>query len=379
MFSRMTPRFLPLLLFPTLVSAQPALEAVATGFDKPTWIGAVPGHPDHLLVMEQKGRTFLVDRTSGEKKPFADFSSRACMKDNEQGLLGLAFSPDYANDGTVFVNLTNQKGNTEILRVPGQKNGIPDVKAAQVLLSLDQPFTNHNGGWLDFGPDGFLYIATGDGGAADDPKNAAQDPKNLHGKMLRIDVNAEKGYTIPADNPFGNEVFMTGLRNPWRCSFDKKTGDLWIADVGQNVWEEINHVPAGTGNGLNFGWRLREAKQPNPNKKIAGPEPEKNHDPIYQYKHGGGEKEGISVTGGYLYRGPVQSLQSHYVFADYQFPHLWSFRPGDSEPTKFQVLNKVLSSAKPPVTLVTTFGVDSENNLYLADRGTGTIYKFVEK
>ena len=369
---------LPTFLLATQILAQPTLKPIATGFEKPLWIGPLPGQPEKLVILEQKGLASVIDRKSGEKSPFFDLTARTIIKNNEQGLLGLAFAPDYQTSGNLYLNLTNLQGTTEILRVPGTP-GQPNLTKATTILSIKQPYGNHNGGWIEFGPDGLLYIGTGDGGAANDPGNTAQDPDNLLGKILRLKVTGEKTYTIPEGNPFGTEVFMTGLRNPWRCSFDPQTGDLWIADVGQNLWEEINHIPANSGAGLNLGWRLREASVATPKEDIAGPPPPNNHDPIYQYTHGSGELEGLSVTGGHLYRGPIKALQGHYLFADYQLPRLWSFRPSSSGPADFQTWNDLLASATPPVTLITTFGLDADQNLYLADRATGTIYRLTEK
>lgn len=358
--------------------AEVRIETVATGFEQPTWIGHVPGDAKNVLLGEQKGVISFIDRTSGSKVgTFLDISDRTAVSAYERGFLGLAFAPDYEESGRLYVNLTNHRGDTEIIRFTGEP-GQPQASSGEILLTVKQDYGNHNGGWIDFGPDGHLYIGMGDGGSADDPKNRAQDRSSLLGKMLRLDVSTDKGYMVPQDNPWGDEIWMTGLRNPWRCSFDPETGDLWIADVGQNKLEEVNFLPAGKGRGANFGWRLREGTEPNPKGKIAGDRPEANVDPIYEYLHDTSPTGGLSITGGVVHHGPLKSLQGHYVFADYQLPRLWSFKQENGKVTKFQNHSGLLPQAKPPVQMITTFGEDSDRNLYFADRVSGALYRLAD-
>ena len=245
--------------------------------------------------------------------------------------MGLAFHPDYATNGRFYVNVTTAAGggDTSIREYTRQTADIADAASARVLIAIDQPFTNHNGGWMGFSPvDGLLYITSGDGGSGGDPQNNAQTiTNNLLGKLLRIDPlgnNSSNGqYGIPASNPFvgitgDDEIWAYGLRNPWRCSFDSLTGDLYIADVGQGAKEEIDVQPASNLGGTNYGWRVREGTN-------GGALPGAI-DPVYDYGHGTGNLEGFSVTGGYLYRGPIAALNGHYFFADYVSDRIWSFK-----------------------------------------------------
>ncbi|MGE9266788.1 MAG: PQQ-dependent sugar dehydrogenase, partial [Verrucomicrobiales bacterium] len=250
------------------LSADVALEHFSAGYERPVWLGTPAGESEHLWVLEQKGLISLVDQKSGKKlaEPFLDLTGHTEISANERGLLGLAFPADFMQSGRFYVNLTNNDGDTEIIRFQTNKDNRlkADPASAEILLTIKQDFGNHNGGWIDFGPDGMLYVGMGDGGSANDPKARAQDPKTLLGSMLRLDVSGEKGYAVPDDNPFDNEIWMIGLRNPWRCSWDPQTKQLWIADVGQNVWEEINVIDFPKTRGANFGWRLREASVANP-------------------------------------------------------------------------------------------------------------------
>lgn len=362
------------------VYAEVRLEPVAKGFKRPVWVGCPPQENKHLWIMEQEGRITVIDKATGDKvSTFMDLTRKTKISANERGLLGIAFAPDFADSGLFYLNLTNNDGDTEIIRFTTEKdNRLKAVpSSAEILLKIDQPFGNHNGGYIDFGPDNMLYIGMGDGGAANDPKDAGQDMTTLLGKMLRIDVSGDKGYTVPGDNPFGDEIWMSGLRNPWRCSWDTKTKDFWIGDVGQNKLEEINFVPAGEGKGMNFGWRLREGTIATPKPNIGGSKPEGAIDPIYEYLHDNTPTGGFSVTGGYVYRGPITSMQGYYIFADYNKPHMWAFKESNGKAGELVNLNQVLSDAKPPVKQVSSFGTDNDNELYLTDHATGVIHKFV--
>ena len=372
-------------LFP--VKGELKSELVGNGFKQPVWVGAPGCCKGKLWVMEQAGTVWIVDLKTGEQlaEPFLKISDRVSRGGGEQGLLGLAFSPDYEKSGRFYVNYTKDNGDSRVERFVSKDGLTTDAGAGEVVLEYKQPFENHNGGWLGFGPDGYLYIATGDGGAADDPHNSAQDMGSLLGKLLRIDVSGEKGYVIPKDNPYQiiagamPEIVAIGLRNPWRCSFDKKTGDFWIGDVGQNKWEEINVVQKGELFRKNFGWRLREGDVPNPNGKIAGEKPEGNVEPVYVYAHGGGPTEGFSVTGGFVYRGKeIKELQGRYIFADYQNPRIWSFVIEDGRAVDVKDHTSELQPEKGRINLVASFGEDADGELYLVDH-TWAVYRISEK
>lgn len=366
------------LLLPALASADPGTVVLSDGFTRPVALEAPAGIDDRLWVVEQGGAIWIIDRESGERlssEPFLDLRGRVRRQDNEEGLLGLAFAPDFAQSGRFYLNYTDPDQLSRVVRLTatGPDFRHADPAAAETLLDYRQPYGNHNGGWLGFGPDGLLYIGTGDGGAANDPQDRAQDLGTLLGKMLRIDVSGENGYRVPDDNPFRDrdgarpEIWALGLRNPWRCSFDRETREFWIADVGQNRWEEINVLPAGEGAGANFGWRLREGDRRTP--QVGGAVPEHHVEPVYTYDHGNGPRDGLSVTGGYVYRGPVEELRGRYLFADYQNQRVWSFVLDDNKVRDFQDHS---DSFKPegmpagaPIGLITSFGQDNQGDVYL--------------
>ena len=359
---------------------------LASGFKQPVWASCPTGNNDHLWIIEKQGTIRILNRHTGDKSDFLDIRDQIKIKGNEQGLLGLAFSNDYLKTGRFYVYYTNTKGDTEICRFTAHGKGMRQchAKSRELLLTFHQDFKNHNGGWLGFGPDGYLYIGTGDGGAANDPKNKAQDLSSLLGKLLRIDVSPKKAYRIPADNPFVNrskakpEIYAYGLRNPWRCSWDRKTNDFYIADVGQNRWEEINFMPSGKGKGANYGWRLREGLIATPQKNIGGPLPAKVIDPIYVYKHGGKNNEGASVTGGYVYRGPIKSLHGKYFFADYANPRIWSLEVKDGEMTNFEDWTERLQPKNGKIKTIASFGEDNAGNLLIISY-SGSIYQVVDQ
>lgn len=375
-----------LLLLPASIHAKVGATLLSSGFKKPVWAESPEGVKDHLWVVEKEGTIRILNRKTGEKSDFLDIKDRIKIRMNEQGLLGFAFSKDYLQSGRFYVYYTNIEGHTEICRFTAHGDGMRQCKAStrELVLTFHQNARNHNGGWIGFGPDGYLYIATGDGGAGNDPKNHGQDLTTHLGKILRIDVSPEKGYRIPSDNPFKNkskakpEIFAYGLRNPWRCSWDMKTGDFFIADVGQNHWEEINYMPAGKGNGANYGWRLREGKVATPNKNAGGKSPAKAVDPIYVYKHGGKSTEGVSVTGGYVYRGPIKSLQGKYFFADYANPRIWSFEVRAGKMSKFEDWTDRLKPEQGKINTIASFGQDSEGNLLIISH-SGNIYQVVDQ
>ena len=332
-----------------------------TGLDRPLYVTSPPGDP-RLFIVEQTGRIRILDAGGAlHSTPFLDLRGDV-TGGNEQGLLGLAFHPDYASNGRFFVHYTDGRGDTVVERFTVSAD--PEVAnpgSATTILTVDQPFSNHNGGQLQFGPDGMLYVSLGDGGSAGDPLGSGQDRGTLLGSILRIDVNGASPYGIPADNPFvgmtgvRGEIWAFGLRNPWRSSFDAPTGTLYIADVGQNEIEEVNAVPAVQG-GINFGWSTMEGTRcfNSGSCDSTGLTP-----PVIEYTHA----DGCSVTGGVVYRGSVTELAGHYLYSDFCSGFLRSFRlvgGAASEPTEWVVPN--LGS-------VTSFGVDSAGEVYIVDRG----------
>ncbi|MBC7505068.1 MAG: PQQ-dependent sugar dehydrogenase, partial [Sandarakinorhabdus sp.] len=252
------------------ITATPAAAAVGlklfdSGYTAPVF---VTGRANTLFVVEQAGRIVAVDRSSKVRTSF--FQVPNIESGGEKGLLGLAFDPRYKVNGRFYVNVTARVNGQLVSEIRRYTDPRIATEAAQVVLRVDQPYENHNGGWIDFGPDKNLYVAFGDGGAGNDPRNNAQNKASLLGKILRLDVSKDgfpadplKNYAIPASNPFGSEVFAYGLRNPFRNSFDRTTGDLWIGDVGQGRYEEVNRIAAGT-SGQNFGWRPLEGTLPTP-------------------------------------------------------------------------------------------------------------------
>jgi glucose/arabinose dehydrogenase len=370
------------------VHAGIGVQQVASGFERPVWVGQPAGIDGKLWVIEQAGRVWIVDAKTGQRsdKPFLDIVFDVSRKGNEEGLLGLAFAPDFQKTGRFYVNYTDRTPNKAITRIarftanPATLETDPGTK--EVLISVEQPYRNHNGGWIDFGPDGKLYIGLGDGGAANDPQGNGQNLGSYLGKILRLDVSGEKGYQSPPDNPFVKqagalpEIWSWGMRNPWRCSFDRKTGDFWVGDVGQNLWEEIDAMPKGKASGANFGWRLREGEIATP--EVGGDKPPKAIEPVYVYKHGMSGREGFSVTGGYVYRGPVRELEGRYVFGDYQNPRIWSFVLRGGKATDVKDHTTELQPQGGKLKFVSSFGEDNAGNLYIVDH-TGPIYRVMEK
>lgn len=373
-----------LLLSPLPCAAGIGVELVAKGFDRPVWAGVAPGSKGKLWVMEQAGQVWVLDRQSGEraKEPFLDLRQEVTRKGNEEGLLGLAFAPDFAKSGRFYVNFTDTGHFTRIVRFIAPDRQRADPASAEVLLRFKQDFENHNGGWLDFGPDGMLYIGNGDGGSANDPRQRGQALDTFLGKILRIDVSPATGYRVPPDNPFVKnkdakpEIWAYGVRNPWRCSFDRETGDFWMGDVGQNHWEEINFMPRGEGAGANYGWRLREGAVATPTEGVGGKAPDGAVEPVYVYQHGSGNNEGFSVTGGYVYRGPVKELRGRYFFADFQNPRIWSFRLNKGKAEDLRDHTDELKPGEDRIAFVSSFAEDHDGNLLLVSLA-GSIYQIV--
>jgi glucose/arabinose dehydrogenase len=318
---------------------------------------------ERLFVLEQPGTIRIVQGGELLPTPFLDIRQLVVNQGNEQGLLGLAFDPNYAETGAFFVNYTGAGGRTKIVRYQVSSDpNVADPESARPLLGYDQPYRNHNGGKLAFGPDGYLYISAGDGGSAGDPQGNGQRLDTLLGKILRIDVASSDFYAIPSDNPFvgqdgaRGEIWDYGLRNPWRFAFDPATGDLYIADVGQNQWEEINFEPAGSG-GVNYGWNRWEATHP-----YQG-DGDGTTMPVAEYSHA----EGCSVTGGVVVHDPdLPDWNGVYLYGDYCSGALWGLVRDDGG--QWQQARLFTLDAN-----ITAFGTGAGGKVYLADRG-GTIY-----
>ncbi len=373
--------FFAFIALPFLLAAQPKiqLKEFASGFTKP--VDITHCGDSRLFIVEQNGYIWIVD-TLGNKsaQPFLDIDARVQSSGNEQGLLGLAFHPNYAQNGYFYVYYTkNNGGDTRVARFSRDSVNInkADPNSEQVILEEDQPFANHNGGSLKFSPkDGYLYIGLGDGGSAGDPNNTGQKKSTFLGKILRIDVTpGATPYTVPANNPFvGNtefkpEIWSWGWRNPWRFSFDLVTGDFWIGDVGQNVREEIDFEPAGVG-GRNYGWRCYEG---NAAYNTAGCQGQNNYTaPIFDYTHT--NANGCSVTGGFIYRGAkYPDLYGCYLFADYCSGRWWYTRLNADGITG---TTNVLANLTPYE--YSGFGEDLKGELYVAALSSGKIYKITE-
>jgi glucose/arabinose dehydrogenase len=359
-----------------------ALQAVVDGLAAP--IGLASGPPGWLLVQEQNGRVIAVDLATGETSVTLDLTDRV-VGGGERGLLGLALHPDWPDDGRAFVHYSDGNGDTVLSEFgsadPAAEPPTLDPASERVLLQVDQPFSNHNGGQLAFGPDGFLWFGLGDGGSGGDPQGNGQNRAALLGKVLRLDVDAEpsgeRPYAIPDDNPFADggdgapEAYLVGLRNPWRFSFDRATDELWIADVGQNAFEEVNRIDPTNDAGANLGWNLMEATSCF---AVAGCSSEGLLLPAAEY----GRELGCSVTGGHVYRGAaIDGLTGWYLFSDYCSGLLFGIR-SDLEPPPAGT-----RAAGPRVLLetganVSSFGEDADGELYLADYASGTIYRIVD-
>ena len=361
-----TPTNIPVTDTPTSATTFPDPTAYnwgrfVEGLERP--VDLQPDGSGRLFVIEKVGRIRIIEDGKLLDQPFMDISDRVLSRGNEQGLLGLAFHPQFAQNGRFFVNYTDRNGDDVIARY--QMSGDPnagDPNSEVRLVTVADPFENHNGGVLAFGPDGYLYAGLGDGGSAGDPFGNAQKTDVLLGKILRFDVDSAEPYAIPADNPFGNEIWAYGLRNPWRMSFDKATGDLYIADVGQGEWEEVDYLSAGTGAGTNFGWDHREGMH-----DFEGGGPTGMVDPVAEYNHAEG---GCSVTGGYVYRGGMAEWNGIYLYGDYCTGIMWGLAQVDGAWQEQQLFDVNFT--------ITSFGQDELGELYaLSDNGT--IYKLAQR
>jgi glucose/arabinose dehydrogenase len=359
------------------------LEQVVPGLTQPVAVAHAGDGSGRLFIAQQTGQIRILSGGTLLPTPFLDLSALvSCC--GEQGLLGLAFHPDYTSNGFFYVDYTNVAGNTVVARytVSAQDPNVADPDSAQTVLTQQQPFSNHNGGQLAFGPDGYLYIALGDGGSGGDPQGNGQNLETWLGKILRVDINGDdfpgdpdRNYAVPDDNPFVgtaglDEIWAYGLRNPWRCTFDRLTGDFFVADVGQSGWEEINFQPVTSGGGENYGWNVLEGMH------CFNDDPPGICDdflnggstlPILEYDH----SLGCSVTGGYRYRGLLHpQLEAIYFYSDYCSGRIWGARQlvggtWESEELLASGLN------------VSTFGEDEAGELYVADHTGGMLYRIV--
>ncbi|HEX2990547.1 MAG TPA: PQQ-dependent sugar dehydrogenase [Anaerolineales bacterium] len=336
-------------------------QIIASGLQRP--VDLQPNGSGRLFIIEKTGRIRIIENGQLLSEPFLDITDRVGSRGNEQGLLGLAFHPQYEENGWFYVNYTDTNGDTVLARFQVLSDANRSDPGSELrLLGVDQPYPNHNGGALAFGPDGYLYAGLGDGGAAGDPQGNAQSLDTLLGKILRLDVDSGEPYAIPGDNPFGNEIWAYGLRNPWRLSFDTATGDLYIGDVGQGEWEEIDFLAAGSAGGANFGWDHREGAH-----DYEGGGPAGMIDPVAEYSHPEG---GCSVSGGYVYRGAMPEWNGIYLYGDYCTGIIWGlFRSvaGWQEQQLFDV----------DVT-ITSFGQDENGEVYLVS-DSGSIHRLVPR
>lgn len=393
-----TETFIPVVEAEDVPAGEPTAEATATmpppsptpttPIDSIGLVTIVPGGlqlplylthagDERLFIVEQPGLIRVVENGQLLPAPFIDLRDRVGSVGLEQGLLSVAFHPDYAQEGTpgfgaFYVNYTDYSGDTQIERftVSADNPNIADRSSGTVIMSIPQPYINHNGGLLKFGPDGYLYVGVGDGGSANDPLNAGQNPREILGSLLRLDVSDASGYAIPADNPFATgadgapEVWAWGLRNPWRFSFDRLTGDLYIADVGQNMWEEVNFQPATSSGGENYGWSVMEASTCFQSQECDQTDLVL---PFFEYNH----TLGCSVTGGYVYRGEAfPEMNGNYFLADYCVGRIWrSYPDGNGGWETIELLDTDL--------VITSFGEDVYGELYVMDRVSGAVYQLV--
>ncbi len=336
------------------------LRKLPFAFDQPVYLTSPPGDSSRLFVVEKTGRIRIVKNGSLLGTPFLDISGLVSTS-GEQGLLSVAFDPRYAANRRFYIDYTNVNGDTRVVRYRASASN-PDVAApssARVLLRVAQPYENHNGGQLQFSPDGRLFVGMGDGGSGGDPQRHAQDPRSRLGKLLRINVGV---------SPVRVRTYAKGLRNPWRFSFDRKTGALWIGDVGQNAWEEIDYLRPGRPAGANLGWNGYEGTHVYDASVAARLNKASLTWPVAQYSHSLGE----AVTGGYVYRGAaIPALRGFYLFADFGSGHVWAKRGTGGA-------RRTLSGADGQVTQIASFGQDARGELYVVSLA-GSVYKIVPR
>lgn len=354
------------------------IEPIAQDFKRPVFVTHAGDASQRLFVVEQQGRIFILQNGKRHATPFLDVSSLVTTAGNEQGLLGLAFHPDYKNNGLFYIYYSRKTDNDNVVaryQVSSDPN-VADSNSATTILEMEGLEPNHNGGMLAFGPDGYLYIGTGDGGGGGDAHGTignGQATDKLLGKILRLDVNGKSPYAIPPDNPLAGaanarpEIWAYGLRNPWRFSFDRATGDLYIGDVGQASYEEVDFQPASSTGGENYGWRIMEGNHcynPKQDCKTNG-----LVKPVMEYSH----DLGCSITGGYVYRGSAYPwLVGQYIFADYCTGGVWAMArdaTGAWQTRRVTTFDDTISS----------FGQDEAGELYVVGHNNGTIYKLTSQ
>ena len=406
-FGRIACALVACLLIPSFSHAQEiSLERVASGLASPIFATHAPGDADRLFIAQRSGAIRILDLNAGGT-PSTFMTVPGVDTFFEGGLLGLAFHPDYQNNGFFYVNYTTSQGaggfKTRISRFTRTNANSASSATQQIVLEIDQPQGNHNAGWIGFSPnDGFLYVATGDGGNGNDSGsghtagigNSQDITSNLLGKMLRLDVDgddfpgdANRNYANPSDNPFvgvtgDDEIFLYGLRNPFRCSFDRSNGDLYMGDVGQGAREEISFFPGAGFADRNMGWRRREGTIATPG--VGGTQPADGVNPIYNYPRTG-IFGGSSVTGGIVYRGPIECFQGMYFFADFNSNNFWSFRYDGSDPSTFNGNNHTpifrwngnVTTTAGALGSVVAFGEDLAGNMYICDLG-GEVFKVTD-
>ena len=391
---------IPLLLFAEEKNLSSVL--IADGYKKPVFITSSPNNAKLLYIVEQAGLIKIINDGKKLSRPFFDINKRVVNPNrpgDERGLLGFAFHPNHTNNGKFYINYMDNDGNTIISEFSTNSELRADHKSERIILKLKQPYGNHNGGDIQFGPDGYLYISIGDGGKAGDPLNAGQDLSSLFGKIIRIDIE-QKPYGIPKSNPFfgqkdkREEIWAWGLRNVWRFSFDKQTGDKYLADVGQNKWEEVNFEPASSKGGLNYGWRIMEAnhcydpKENCPTEGLIKPIIEYPNDanhPAFAFRiieelsFSETDVEGCSVTGGYVYRGQkIKSMQGQYIFGDYCSGNIWTLKVVNGKAINFKNRTEEINIGGGEfTTYISSFGQDSDGEIYIIDYNGG-IYKLIE-
>ena len=392
-------KFLKLLfIMPCIAFAELYVEQVASGFDKPIFVIPYPNQEELLLVVEQKGVIRIVQHGHRKRKPFLDISDRVhrpLFPGDERGLLGLAFDPNFDSNSHFYLNYINKDGNTIVSRfnVSGM---FGNTESEHILFELEQPYSNHNGGCMEFGQDGYLYISIGDGGSAGDPENRAQDLSVLFGKIIRIDVSEKEKYSIPSDNPFVGkenvkpEIWSYGLRNVWRFTFDIMTGDMVMGDVGQHLWEEINFETSSSNGGINYGWNILEGNHCYPEGNECNPD--LYVPPIFEYPNNANyvrtllgmkqklDMDGCSVTGGYIYRGDkIKELQGKYIFGDYCTGKVWSLKINSDMGISDLVdhTSQILKSMGKREFYLSSFGQSVSNELFIIDY-SGTVYLLKE-
>ncbi len=341
------------------------LQLVAEGFDSPVFATVHRG-VDYTYVVEQKGVIRVVNQGTVLGTPFLDITDRV-GSGGERGLLGLAFGPDFEADGDVFVHYTDKDGDTVLERFHATSATKADKAESTVFLQVDQPYANHNGGMITFGPDGYLYMGLGDGGSGGDPQSNGQKLTTLLGKILRLDVSGDAPTCPPTNPKLGDgtrcEIWSYGLRNPWRFSFDQQTGDIFIGDVGQNQWEEIDYSPGSPRvGGENYGWNVFEGTH-----RFRSDGIEDHVRPIAEYATG---PDGTcSVTGGYVYRGAnIPELEGRYVFGDYCNGKIWILERDEDSWDRLELLDTDLR--------LSSFGEDGDGELLVIDHG-GAVYRLV--